>query len=87
MLRNESCDTRTGNGPFVDKLFDNLPKLLRPEAVAPILGISTKTVYDWRYRGHLSHVSKQLFLKFNRFLYVRTDVLRDWIAEQNPWLK
>ena len=65
-------------------LFDNLPKLLRPETVAPLLGLSVKTIYDWRYRGKLRSIPPHLFLKVNRFLYIRTDVLRDWIASQNP---
>lgn len=65
-------------------LFDNLPKLLRPETIAPLLGLSVKTIYDWRYRGKLRSIPPQLFLKVNRFLYLRTDVLRDWIASQNP---
>lgn len=86
MSQNEPC-AKVRSRPAVDKLFDNLPKLMRPEAAAPILGVSTKTIYDWRYRGHLNRVPKQLFLKFNRFLYIRTDVLRDWIAIQNPSLK
>lgn len=65
-------------------LFDNLPKLLRPETIASLLGLSVKTIYDWRYRGKLRSIPPQLFLKVNRFLYLRTDVLRDWIASQNP---
>jgi len=68
----------------IASLFDNLPKLLRPEAVAPLLGLSVSTIYDWRYRCKLRRVPPHLFLKVNRFLYIRTDVLKDWIASQNP---
>lgn len=81
-LQNEACERKPG-----EPLFDNLPKLLRPEAVAPLLGISVKTIYDWRYRGRLRRIPQQLFLKVNRFLYLRTDVLMDWIASQNPSLE
>jgi hypothetical protein len=70
----------------LSELFDNLPKILRPEAAAPLLGISVKTIYDWRYRGKLRNVPQQLFLKVNRFLYLRTDILKDWISSQNPHL-
>ena len=66
------------------KLFDNLPELLKPEAVASLMGISVKTIYDWHYRRRLKKVPDHLFLKFNRLLYLRTDVLREWIIAQNP---
>ena len=65
------------------KLFDNLPGLLKPSTVAALLDISVKTIYDWRYRGKMKQVPETLFIKINRLLYLRTDVLRDWIASQN----
>ena len=68
----------------VSGLFDNLPRLLRPDKAAALLGISVKTIYDWRYRGGLRRVPKYLFLKINRTLYLRTDMLAEWIASQNP---
>lgn len=66
------------------RLFDNLPKLMRPEQVASYLGLSIKTIYDWRYRGCLRKVPREMFLSLNRRLFIRTDVLLDWIASQNP---
>ncbi len=67
-----------------DLLFDNLKGLLRPEQVASLLGISVKTIYDWHYRGKRRNIPVHLFMKINRLLYLRTDVLKDWIASQNP---
>lgn len=64
--------------------FDNLPKLLRPKGVAEALGLSTATVYDWKYRQKKRHIPAALFIKINRLLYVRTDVLSKWISSQNP---
>ena len=67
------------------RLFDNLPSIIRPEKIAPILGLSVKTIYDWRYRGKKRNVPDGLFLKFNRCLYIRTDILQNWITSQNPY--
>ena len=66
--------------------FDNLPEMMRPERVASVLGISIKTIYDWKYRGHKRKVPENLFLKFNGALYIRTKTLEQWIASQNPSL-
>jgi hypothetical protein len=68
------------------KLFDNLPELLKPEAVASLLSLSVKTIYDWHYRCKLKKVPDHLFLKFNRLLYLRRDVLQTWLVAQNPTL-
>lgn len=65
-------------------LFDNLPKLMRPEQVAAYLDVSIKTIYDWRHRGYLRGVPTTLFLSHNRRLFIRTSVLLDWMASQNP---
>ena len=78
-LQNGACLHKS-----IGSLFYNLPKLLRPETVATLLWLSVKTIYDWRYRGSRIKVPEQLFLKVNRFLYIRTDVLKGWIASQNP---
>lgn len=76
-----------GNGVSTgDTLFDNLPELMKPEAVSELLGVSVKTIYDWRYRQKLRGVPDGLFLKFNRLLYLRTEVLKQWIRSQNPTL-
>ncbi len=64
--------------------FDNLPELVRPEVAASALGLSVKTIYDWRYRQKQLKVPQDLFVKFNRFLYLKTPVLRNWITSQNP---
>ena len=66
-----------------DSFFENLPDLLRPEAAANLLGLSIQTIYDWRYRPHQRNVPETLFLKLNRFLYIRTSVLKEWISSQN----
>lgn len=79
-----SSVSRADKVPRARRLFDNLPELLKPETVASLLGISIKTIYDWRYRRKLKKVPDHLFLKINRLLYLRTDVLRDWIIAQNP---
>jgi predicted DNA-binding transcriptional regulator AlpA len=70
----------------LDQLFENLPKILRPDRVASILGLSKKTIYDWHYRQKQRRVPAELFVKFNRSLYLRTDILKQWIASQNPSL-
>ena len=66
-----------------DTLFDNLPEILRPKVAADLLGISIKTVYDWRYRQKTRNIPDDLFIKFNRFLYVRTSALKKWMDQQN----
>ena len=65
------------------RFFENLPELMKPEAVAALLSVSVKTIYDWRYHQELRKVPKGLFLKFNRLLYLRTEVLKQWILSQN----
>ena len=67
-----------------NEFFDNLPKLLRPDQVASLLSISVTTIYDWKYRQKQRRVPTNLFLKFNRKLYLRSSVLRQWITSQNP---
>ncbi len=76
--------TIAGESPAM--LFDNLPEILRPNTAAELLGISVKTIYDWRYRQETRNIPKNLFIKINRFLYIRTSALRDWIGQQNNTL-
>ncbi len=64
--------------------FENLKGLLTPQEVSELLGISPKTIYDWKYRPVLRRVPHGLFVKFNRKLFVRTDILKTWIISQNP---
>lgn len=66
-----------------EMFFDNLPELVRPEVAASVLGLSVKTIYDWRYRQKQLRVPEDLFVKFNRFLYLKTPILRHWITSQN----
>ena len=69
-----------------DTLFENLPVMMRPDRVASVLGLSKKTIYDWHYRQKQRKVPPELFFKINRCLYLRTDILKQWIASQNPSL-
>ncbi|PIR23423.1 MAG: hypothetical protein COV44_02970 [Deltaproteobacteria bacterium CG11_big_fil_rev_8_21_14_0_20_45_16] len=63
--------------------FDNLPELMRPEKAAFVLGVSKQTIYDWRYRQKQKSIPPEMFIKINRMLYLRTNVLKQWIALQN----
>lgn len=65
------------------KLFENLKGLLSTQEVSELLGLSPKTIYDWKYRPVVRRVPEGLFVKFNRKLFVRTDILRSWIVSQN----
>jgi predicted DNA-binding transcriptional regulator AlpA len=71
----------TGTKP--DPFFDNLKGWMRPHEVAEKFGISVWTIYRWKNRGKLAGVPEDLFIKFNRSLFVRTDILRLWISSQN----
>ncbi len=66
--------------------FENLPTLLKPEQVTSIFGFSIKTIYDWRYRGKQRKfpIPGNLFVKFNKNIFIRTEVLKAWITLQNP---
>ena len=68
----------------LDQLFENLPKILRPAQAASIFSFSIKTIYDWHYRQEKRNIPSGLFLKVNHNLYLRTDILKEWIATQNP---
>ncbi len=67
-----------------DEFFDNLKGWMRAQDVARKFGISIQTIYSWKAKGKLRNVPDDLFVKFNRHLYIRTDVLRRWISQQNP---
>lgn len=66
-------------------LFENSKSLLTPQEVCSLLGIAPKTIYDWKYRSVLRKVPVGLFVKFNRKLFIRTDILRNWIISQNKY--
>lgn len=86
-IRHESDRTPCYNGTHdcvqSPLLFDNLPEILRPQTAADLLGVSIKTIYDWRYRQKTRNIPEDLFIKFNRFLYIRTSALKEWINQQN----
>jgi hypothetical protein len=65
----------------------DLPELMRPESAAKVLGVSIKTIYDWRYRSEQRKIPAGLFVKINRSLLIRASVFREWIASQNPSLQ
>ncbi len=71
----------------VDDFLSDMPELIRIELAASVLGISIKTIYDWRYRSQQRKIPPDLFVKLNRSLLIRTSVLREWIASQNPSLQ
>lgn len=64
------------------KFFENLPDLIRAENLASLMGLSVKTIYDWRYRARIRRVPAELFLKFRGKLFVRTKVLKQWMASE-----
>ena len=63
--------------------FDNLPKLLTTKVVSSLFGYSINTIYDWKYRPKKYHIPRGLFLKVNQKLFIRSDILQEWIASQN----
>lgn len=69
-----------------DLFFNNLPEIMKAVAVADLLGVSIKTIYDWRYKQKTRNIPNDLFIKINRLLYLRTAVLRKWITSQNQFL-
>ena len=70
-----------------DKFFDNFKGWMRPQEVAEAFGISILTIYSWKAKAKTRKIPEGLFIKFNRQLYVRTDVLRRWISSQNDFQK
>jgi hypothetical protein len=66
-----------------DPFFENLKGWMRPHEVAEAFGLSVWTVYKWKHKGRMLGVPEDLFIKLNRNLFVRTDVLRRWISSQN----
>lgn len=84
--RRRSRENENLDGNCSPNFLSNLPELIRLELAASILGISVKTIYDWRYRMKQRKIPADLFVKLNRSLLIRTSILREWIASQNPWL-
>jgi len=71
------------NNPQEIRIFENLKALLTPQEVSKLIGVSPNTIYDWKYRPIKRKVPVGLFVKFNRKLLLRTDILRNWIISQN----
>lgn len=65
------------------RLFENFKELLTPKEVSQLFGVSIKTIYNWNYRRIKCRVPVGLFVKFNRKLFIRTEILRNWITSQN----
>lgn len=70
-----------------DMFFENLKGWMRPQEVADTFGISVLTIYSWKAKAKTRKIPEGLFIKFNRKLYVRTDVLRRWISSQNEFAR
>ena len=66
-----------------NSLFENQPELMKPAALAELLGISVRTIYDWRYKHKTRNIPNNLFIKINKLLYIQTAELRQWITLQN----
>jgi len=75
-----SCYNQNDGEDNSNQLFDNLPEILRPRKAASILGLKVSTIYDWSYRGQMRNVPRDLFLKRNKSLYIRTEVLKRWVT-------
>ncbi len=80
-IMDQSSEAKTA-----EVIFENLPEILRPDAVANLLSISVQTVYDWQYRQKTRRIPEDLFIKMNRLLYVRTTALKRWITAQNSYM-
>lgn len=91
LKRTYSDRRRSSPGRFEENLvndfLNDLPELARLDLVASVLGVSIKTIYDWRYRSQRRKIPAGLFVKLNRSLLIRTSILREWIASQNPSLQ
>jgi len=88
-MKNDNCNNNKlmyiGSEEIQKKrmLFNNLPELIRLDVLAKILGISKKTLYDWRYRRKTRNLPEKLFVKICGNIYARKDVLCLWIDTEN----
>lgn len=69
-----------------NRFFENQPELLDPKQVSKELGVSTETIYDWKYRAKLRGIPINMFVKIGRGLRIRKSILIKWINSQNPAL-
>ncbi len=60
--------------------FENLPILLTVEEAATLLRVAEATIYDW---NHHEILPKNVILKINGRLRLRTKALEQWISLQN----
>lgn len=67
-------------------LFENRKGCMKISEFSERFGYPVKTIYDWKYRPKKYQAPKNLFLKFNREIFVRLDVLHSWLVDQNPEL-
>ncbi len=65
-------------------LFENQGGCISLREFCERFGYPIKTVYDWKHRPAKYKAPKDLFLKFNREVFVRLEVLRSWVLAQNP---
>lgn len=66
-----------------DAFLNGLSGWLTPKEVSDYLKISVLTVYSWKAKSQVRKIPDGLFMKFNRKLFVRADVLKTWIESQN----
>lgn len=65
-------------------IFENRKGCMSLRDFSERFGYPVKTLYDWRHRPGKYKAPKDLFLKFNREIFVRLDVLHSWLVAQNP---
>lgn len=65
------------------KFFENSFELITPEQAAEMLNLSVTTIYGWKYKSAKLNVPDGLFIKFQRRLYLRIEVLKAWVTSQN----
>lgn len=58
-------------------------KLIRAKDAAKILEVSYATVYDWKYRQVEKEIPEGMFVKIGSMLYLRSDLLKSWIASKS----
>lgn len=68
-------------------LFENQKGCMNLKEFSSRFGYPIKTLYDWKHRPAKYKAPKDLFLKFNRDVFVRLDVLHSWLIAQNPVLR
>ncbi len=62
-----------------EEFFENL---ITPERAAELLGLQISTIYNWKYHQKKLNVPEDLFIPFNRRLYLNIEVLKAWITSQ-----